>query len=98
MADQTQIAELSKELMISMEQYKFAERQKQLTANQLNKTKVVIDEVNKAKEDTKMYRSLGRLFIDCPKPQILKELNENATTLTSETEKYAEMSKNYKDK
>lgn len=45
-----------------------------------------------------MYRSLGRLFIDCPKPQILKELNENATTLTSETSKYAEMSKNYKDK
>ena len=45
-----------------------------------------------------MYRSLGRLFIDCPKEQVLVELNENATTLGSETQKYADMSKNYKDK
>ena len=45
-----------------------------------------------------MYRSLGRLFIDCPKTQVLIELNENATTLESETNKYVDMSKNYKDK
>ena len=44
-----------------MEQYKFAERQAQLTKNQLAKTKVTIVEVNKVKPETKMYRSLGRL-------------------------------------
>ena len=47
--------------MVAMEQYKFAERQAQLTKNQLAKTKVTIVEVDKVKEETKMYRSLGRL-------------------------------------
>ena len=42
-----QVAELSKDLMISVEQYKFSERQAQLTKNQLNKTVVTITEVNK---------------------------------------------------
>ena len=57
----TQVAELSKELMISIEQYKFTERQSQLTRNQLAKTKVTITEVEKSKPDQKMFRGLGRL-------------------------------------
>ena len=44
-----------------MEQFKFAERQAQLTKNQLAKTKVTIVEVDKVNPETKMYRSLGRL-------------------------------------
>ena len=55
------MAEISKDLMIAVEQYKFAEKQAQLTKNQLLKTNVVITEVEKSKPDQKMYRSLGRL-------------------------------------
>ena len=57
----TQVAELSKELMIAVEQYKFTERQSQLTRNQLAKTKITITEVEKQKPEQKMYRGLGRL-------------------------------------
>ena len=45
-----EIAELSKELMIANEQYKFTERQSQLTKNQLLKTNVVIKEVEQQSE------------------------------------------------
>ena len=59
MSESQQIAELSKELMIANEQFKFTEKQSQLTKNQLLKTNVTIDEIKKTKEDTKMYRILG---------------------------------------
>ena len=56
-----QVAELSKELMIAIEQHKFAQRQSQLTKNQLMKTNVTIAEVEKAPTGSNMYRGLGRL-------------------------------------
>ena len=45
-----------------------------------------------------MYRSLGRLFINCGKERILLELNENKTTLETEHKNYSDMSKTYKEK
>ena len=50
MEGNTQVAELSKELMIANEQHKFAQRQMQLTKNQLLKTKVTIEAVEKNKK------------------------------------------------
>ena len=87
-----------KKYVVKFEQFKFTQRQAQLTANQLQKTKVTMKEVEGAKPDQRMFRSLGRLFLLCPKEQILKELGENEKTLSEESEKYKTMSQNFKDK
>ena len=84
--------------MIAVEQYKFTERQSQLTKNQLAKTQVTIKEVEGSKPDQVMYRSLGRLFLNCGKDQILRELGENKELLEKEQNNYAELSKQYKEK
>ena len=47
--------------MIANEQYKFTERQRQLSENQMRKTDVTIKAVEALADDAKMFRSLGRL-------------------------------------
>ena len=62
------------------------------------KTNVTITEIEKLKDESKMYRSLGRLFLCIPKEQCIKELNENKTTLEKEHGNYASMTANFKAK
>ena len=62
------------------------------------KTNVTITEIEKLKDDSKMFRSLGRLFLAIPKSQCLLELNENKTTLEKEHGNYQGMTANFKEK
>ena len=96
MVDSTQIAELSKELMVANEQFKFASQQEQLAKNQLKKTEVTMTEVDKVADDKVMYRSLGRLFLQIKKEQCLTELGENKKTLEDESKKYEDLRTTYK--
>ena len=56
-----QIAELSSQLTTAFEQLQSCVRQQQLCKNQLNKTEIVQQEVEK--NQYKMFRSVGRMFV-----------------------------------
>ena len=45
-----------------------------------------------------MFRSLGRLFLQLNKAQVLTELNENKKTLEEESKKYEDLRTTYQQK
>ncbi len=69
-ADQAQIKELSTQLVQVAEQVRNCERTIQLGKNQKAKTDLVLGELEKTKDDTRMFRSLGRMFILCNKTEL----------------------------
>ena len=45
-----------------------------------------------------MYRSLGRMFIVSNNADLISELKDNAKTISSEQERYANLKKTYEQK
>ena len=89
--DQAQVKELSTQLMQVAEQVRGCERQIQLGKNQKAKTDLVLDEVAKAGDDQRMFRSLGRMFILVNKEELQTDLNNDLKRIQVEAEKATTM-------
>ena len=50
------------------------------------------------KNDDKIYRSIGRMFILSTQPDIVSELKDNIKQITNETTRYVELKKTYEAK
>ena len=87
MADQTQINELSMQLVSIVDQVRNSDRQIQLANNQKKKTELVLTEVQENNGQQTMYRSLGRMFILCDKAELSSDLNADLTRIDSEQER-----------
>jgi chaperonin cofactor prefoldin len=71
-------------------------RQQQLCKNQLNKTEIVMQEVEKSK--FKMYRSVGRMFVIADPAGLKKDLQVDLDKIKAEHDRSAEMQKNFEAK
>ena len=91
MADQSQIQELSMQLVQTVEQVRHCDRQIQLGKNQKAKTELVLGEVAKNNGTQAMYRSLGRMFVLCQADELNTDLNADLTRINQEFEKNTQM-------
>ena len=73
------------------EQVRGCERTIQLGKNQKAKTDLVLAEVAKAKDDQRMFRSLGRMFILCGKEELQTDLQNDLKRINVESEKATTM-------
>ena len=48
-------------------------------------------EVEKNDETKRMYRSMGRMFVLCPKAELKEDLNGDLARITEDTKKSADM-------
>jgi len=91
-----QIAELSSQLTTAFEQLNACVRQQQLCKNQLNKSEIVMQEVDKSKH--KMFRSVGRMFVIADPADLRKDLQGDIDKINGEMARSAEMQKNFEAK
>ena len=89
-------AELSQQLTIAFEQLQATQRQQQLCKNQLSKSEIVSQEVDKNKN--KMYRSMGRMFVLADPAEIKKDLATDIERITAEMNRAADLQKTYEAK
>ena len=90
-ADQATIQELSYQLIACIEQVKACDRQIQLCQNQEAKTKLVSEELNKVPAERRMYRSMGRMFVLCPKEELQGDLKSDLERIESEKKRSTEL-------
>ena len=99
MADKQTIAELSSQLITAVEQLRACDRQIQLCKNQQSKAEIVVKEVdNSCAKGTKMYRSIGRLFIVSKAEDLTADLNNDLQRIAGELSRSEEMKKNFEIK
>ena len=91
-----QIAEMSQQLTTAYEQSAACTRQIQLCKNQTNKTEIVMTEV--MKNNNKMYRSVGRMFVMAEPAQLKKDLQGDLDKIKGESTRSEEMQKNFEAK
>lgn len=91
-----QIAELSQQLTFAFEQLNASKRQEQLCKNQINKSEIVMGEVDKS--STRMYRSMGRMFVLADAADIKKDLTGDIARIQAEAGRAVELQKTYEAK
>ena len=91
MAEQSQIQELSTQLIGTVEQSRHCDRTIQLGKNQKQKTELVIAEVAKNDGVQKMYRSMGRMFVCCNAAELTTDLTVDLNRINTEGERSAAM-------
>ena len=87
MAEQSQLQEMSQQLIGTVEQSRMVERQLQLGKNQKQKTVLTLAEVEKNTGSQAMYRSAGRMFMMCSKEELAADLNNDLTRIEKESER-----------
>ena len=91
-----QIAEMSQQLTTAYEQSAACTRQIQLCKNQTNNTEIVMTEV--MKNNNKMYRSVGRMFVMAEPAQLKRDLQGDLYKIKGESTRSEEMQKNFEAK
>ena len=87
---------MSSQLTFAYEQSQACQRQQQLCKNQMSKTQIVMDEVQK--NQYKMYRSVGRMFVMADPAQLKKDLQGDLAKINAENDRSIEMQKNFEAK
>ncbi|CDW80457.1 UNKNOWN [Stylonychia lemnae] len=98
MVEQKLIGETQRDLLTAVEQLRVCDRSLQLTKNQLAKTEITLKAVEDRKADSKIYRSIGRMFIQSNQQDIIVELKDNIRSITTEQGRYTELKKTYEAK
>ena len=93
---ETQIAEMSFQLTYAFEQAQACGRQMQLCKNQMQKTQITINEVEK--NPSKMFRACGRMFVIAVSAQLSKDLKGDMDRLLGEQKRVDEMNKSFEAK
>ena len=81
---------------MAFEQSAACQRQQQLCKNQINKTEIVIKEVEQTKH--KLYKAVGRMFVLADPNAIKQYLTHDLDKIKGENDRSAELQKTYEAK
>ena len=77
--------------MATVEQVRQCDRQLQLGQNQEKKTRLVLEQVQANTGESKMFRSMGRMFVLCSGEELARDLNADLSRISTEAAKSTEM-------